>query len=83
MVGYRPSRPTKTQLARRPENHATCPKGLDTRADVHSKAPTASVYPQTGAVLFGRVPKIFLAPLETKNDFANFFVATEGWRPGA
>jgi hypothetical protein len=27
--------------------------------------------------------KFFLAPLETKSDFANFLVATEGWRPGA
>ncbi|WP_439373152.1 hypothetical protein [Bradyrhizobium sp. DASA03120] len=28
-------------------------------------------------------PKFFLAPLETKNGFANFFVAAERWRPGA
>ena len=27
--------------------------------------------------------KKFLPPLETKNRFANFFVAIEGWRPGA
>jgi hypothetical protein len=27
--------------------------------------------------------KNFGAPLETKNDFANFFLATERWRPGA
>jgi hypothetical protein len=30
-----------------------------------------------------RGPENFLAPLETKNRFANFIVAIEGWRPGA
>jgi len=38
---------------------------------------------QGGSDDLPRDSKKILIPLETKNDFAIFFVATGGWRPGA
>jgi len=39
--------------------------------------------PSSTANPFGESQKIFTPSLETKSAFANFFVATGWWRPGA
>src|SRR6185436_6823260 len=55
------------------------PKDWTPERTLHSKAPTASVYPQTGAVLFGRATlKFFWPPLKPKTTLLIFLSPPKG-----